>query len=40
MKSFPPYPEATTPLETIPLPAGLPVPVDRYYRLTCGDLVR
>jgi hypothetical protein len=31
-RSFPPYPEKTPPLKTIPLPAGLPAPVERFYR--------
>lgn len=39
MKSFPPYPEATPPLEMVDLPAGLPAPVARYYQVTCGEQV-
>ncbi len=34
---FPPYPEKTPPLETIPLPAGLPTPVERFYRTVYGN---
>ena len=29
---FPAYPARTPPLQTVPLPAGLPEPVDRFYR--------
>jgi hypothetical protein len=35
--SFAPYPEKTPVLQTIPLPAGLPAPVERYYRAVYGD---
>jgi hypothetical protein len=34
---FSPYPEGTPPLETIPLPAGLPAPVERFYKKVYGD---
>jgi len=36
---LPPYTAPAMPLETIPLPAGLPEPVERFYRLTYGDQV-
>ncbi len=35
--SFKPYPQPSTPLSTIPLPGGLPRPVDRFYRCVYGD---
>jgi hypothetical protein len=35
--SFQPYPEQTPPLETIPLPDGLPAPVERFYRAVYGE---
>jgi hypothetical protein len=34
---FPPFAAASSPVKTVPLPAGLPAPVERYYRLTHGD---
>lgn len=34
---FPAYPQQTPPLTTVPLPAGLPAPVERFYRLIYGD---
>lgn len=34
---FPAYPAQTPPLTTIPLPTGLPAPVERFYRLIYGD---
>lgn len=37
--SFQPYPEKAPRLETIPLPGGLPAPVDRFYRLVYGESV-
>jgi hypothetical protein len=37
LKSFPPYPEKTPTLTMMALPADLPEPVARYYRVTCGD---
>lgn len=37
--AFLPYPEKTPPLETTPLPAGLPAPVDRFYRAIYGEAV-
>jgi hypothetical protein len=37
--SFPAVPRQGAPLETIPLPAGLPAPVERFYRLVYGERV-
>ena len=37
--SFPAYPEQSQAMETVPLPKGLPVPVERYYRLVYGERV-
>jgi hypothetical protein len=31
------YPEKTPPLKTIPLPAGFPAPVERFYKAVYGD---
>lgn len=37
---FPDYPEASAShIATVPLPAGLPAPVNRYFRKTYGDAV-
>jgi len=36
-RSFAPYQEKTPELKTIPLPAGLPAPVERFYRTVYGD---
>ena len=36
-KPFSPYPEAAPQLKTIPLPAGLPAPVERFYKTVYGD---
>src|SRR5215207_6725511 len=36
-KAFLPFPEKTPPLQAIPLPAGLPAPVERFYRTIYGD---
>lgn len=36
---FADFPEASQPAETVPLPNGLPAPVERYYRLAYGDAV-
>lgn len=37
---FPDYPEASASrIASVPLPAGLPAPVDRYYRKVYGDAV-
>lgn len=38
-RSFPPYPVPPDVPGTLPLPDGLPAPVDRFYRLTYGDRV-
>src|SRR5215208_2390330 len=35
--SFSAYPEKTPELKTIPLPSGLPVPVERFYKTVYGD---
>ena len=35
--AFAEYPEPTREPETIPLPSGLPAPVERFYRTTYGD---
>jgi len=32
-KPFPSFPEHTQPLKTVPLPAGLPAPVERFYKI-------
>ena len=37
--SFPAYPRQTPPLETVDLPADLPAPVARYYRMIAGDSI-
>ncbi|HEY3475215.1 MAG TPA: DUF6544 family protein [Anaerolineales bacterium] len=34
---FSPYPEKAPQLKTIPLPAGLPAPVERFYKTVYGD---
>jgi len=34
---FSPHPEGTPALETVPLPANLPVPVERFYKTVYGD---
>ncbi len=34
---FQPHSEQTPLLETVPLPAGLPAPVERYYRRVYGE---
>jgi hypothetical protein len=36
---FPAYAAASPALETVPLPAGLPEPVERYYRTIYGDRI-
>ncbi len=36
---FAPHPERTPALRTIPLPAGLPKPVDRFFRKVYGETV-
>ncbi|HWQ13550.1 MAG TPA: DUF6544 family protein [Roseiflexaceae bacterium] len=37
--SFPAVPRQSAPLETMPLPAGLPAPVERFYRMVYGERV-
>lgn len=36
---FAPHPEKTPALETIPLPDGLPAPVERFYKTVYGDKI-
>jgi hypothetical protein len=36
---FPGYTDADDPIETMALPAGLPAPVDRFYRAVYGDRI-
>jgi hypothetical protein len=38
-KQFKPYVEETPELKTIPLPGGLPAPVERFYKTVYGDNV-
>ncbi|NLF14080.1 MAG: hypothetical protein GX597_20045 [Anaerolineaceae bacterium] len=38
-RPFPPYAERTPELSMIPVPGGLPAPVDRFYRTVYGDEV-
>jgi hypothetical protein len=38
-KAFPPFAQRTPSLQTVPLPEGLPAPVERYYRLIYGDRI-
>jgi hypothetical protein len=38
-KPFPPFAGQSSPLASIPLPEGLPAPVDRFYRQIYGDRV-
>jgi hypothetical protein len=38
-KPFAPYPDRDSELETVPLPDGLPAPVDRFYRAIYGDRI-
>jgi hypothetical protein len=38
-KPMAPYPGASPELETVPLPAGLPAPVQRFYQTSLGDRV-
>lgn len=38
-KPFSPYKERTPELNTVPLPAGLPAPVERFYRKLYGERV-
>ena len=37
--SFPPFPQKTPALQTIPLPGGLPAPVERFYRKIYGERI-
>lgn len=37
--SFHSYPQRTAALDTVPLPDGLPAPVERYYRMVYGDKI-
>jgi hypothetical protein len=37
--TFSAFPQATAKLETVPLPAGLPAPVERFYRKIYGDRI-
>lgn len=36
---FPAYPKSTAQVQTVPVPAGLPKPVERFYRQIYGDAV-
>jgi hypothetical protein len=36
-KTFSPHLEKTPPLKTLPLPAGLPAPVERFYKTVYGE---
>lgn len=38
-KPFPAFPQRTPALNTVPLPAGLPAPVERFYRQIYGEQV-
>jgi hypothetical protein len=38
-KSFPPYQQAAPELKTIPLPSGLPAPVERFYKTVYGNKI-
>ena len=38
-RPFPPFPETPPSLATVPLPRGLPAPVERFYRTVYGDSV-
>lgn len=38
-KPFPPFTQQVLPLDTVPLPGGLPAPVERFYRQLYGDEV-
>jgi hypothetical protein len=37
--SFPPFPQKSGEIRTVPLPSGLPAPVERFYRKIYGDKV-
>jgi hypothetical protein len=36
-QSFPAYLEQTSQLDTVPLPSGLPLPVERFYQTVYGN---
>lgn len=38
-RPFAPYPQPSAPLDTVPLPDGLPMPVERFYRTLYGDRI-
>ena len=38
-KSFAPFPGTTSALTTVPLPDGLPAPVERFYKTAYGDKI-
>lgn len=38
-KPFAPHPQRSPVLETVPLPAGLPAPVERFYRAAYGERI-
>lgn len=38
-RPFAPFPQEAPALKTVPLPAGLPVPVERFYKTVYGDQV-
>jgi hypothetical protein len=38
-KPFSPFPEETPALKTVPLPKGLPAPVERFYKTVYGDQI-
>lgn len=38
-KPFAPYPQETPELKTIPLPKGLPAPVERFYKTVYGETI-
>ncbi|HYF94818.1 MAG TPA: DUF6544 family protein [Symbiobacteriaceae bacterium] len=38
-KPYDPFPGSTPNLSTVPLPSGLPAPVERFYRTTVGDRI-
>ncbi len=38
-RPFPDYPEPSGAADTVPLPEGLPAPVERFYREAYGDAV-
>src|SRR5689334_25448930 len=38
-KPFSPFPEQTPPLKTVPLPKGLPAPVERFYKTVYGEKI-